>query len=192
MAIKQNISAVAVRRLSSVLLLLGVVTGGVMALLFFWSQLLIPGELDSISLPLVALMAGLAATFNPCGLPALPGFLTFVGGSSEGTGARYRARLSLSASLGAMSLVLALGIIVAVVGEGTERLIAPYFRWVQLSVGLFLISMAVVHLLGHTARLPLVGPIMGLGSRAWDMAMDKPTPRSSYLFGAGFVLVGVG
>ena len=91
-----------------------------------------------------------------------------------------------------MSVVIVFGVIVAFVGAGSKGLIAPYFRWVQLGVGLALIGLAAVHLMGQTERLPLVGRIMGVGSHVWDGAMGRPTPRGSYLFGAGFVLVGAG
>ena len=191
MATKQSEHGIAVRRVISGGLLLAVVIGGIAALLYFWSQLLRPGDLGSLSLPVVAFTAGVAATFNPCGLPVLPGFLAFMGGGG-GAGARRRAGMSLAASLGAMSLVIVLGIIVGFAGAGTKGLIAPNFRWVQLAVGLFLIGLATLHLMGQTTRLPLVGPIMDLGSRVWEGAMGRPTPRGSYLFGAGFVLVGVG
>ena len=184
---------IAARTVIPGVLLVAVVTGGVMALLFFWNQLLKPDDLGAASLPVVAFVAGVAATFNPCGLPALPGFLTLAGGSDEGVGVRRRAGLSLAVSLGAMSLVIALGIIVAFVGAGTKGLIAPYFRWVQLSVGLALISLAIGHIMGQTERLPLVGRIMALGSRMWEGSMGgRPTARGSYLFGAGFVAVGAG
>ena len=175
----------------SAVLLVAVAVGGIATLLFFWNQLLKPGELSSISLPIVALIAGVAATFNPCGLPALPGFLAFLGGG-EATPTRRRLGLSLAVSLGAMTLVIALGIVVAFVGSGTKGLIAPNFRWVQLGIGLFLVGLATLHLTGHTERLPLVGPVMGLGGRVWERAMGSPSARSSYLFGGGFVLVGVG
>ena len=171
---------------------LAMVVGGVGALVFFWNQILQPGEFSSMSLPVVALVAGVAATFNPCGLPALPGFLTFLGGSGEETPVGRRLGLSISTSLGAMSLVMVLGVVVALAGAGTKGLIGPYVRWVQLAVGLFLIGLATLHLLGRTANAPLVGPIMRLGGRVWEGAMDRPTPRGSFLFGGGFVLVGVG
>ncbi|MCH7512200.1 MAG: hypothetical protein IIB19_07535 [Chloroflexi bacterium] len=174
------------------ILLLAMVVGGVGALLFFWNKLLQPGELSSMSLPIVALVAGVAATFNPCGLPALPGFLTFLGGSGENTPVGRRLGLSLSTSLGAMALVMVLGVIVAFAGAGTKGLIGPQVRWVQLVVGLFLIVLAAFHLSGRTANAPLVGRIMGLGSRIWEGAMGRPTPRGSFLFGGGFVLIGVG
>jgi cytochrome c biogenesis protein CcdA len=179
------------QRAISLVLLPAVAAGGIATLLFFWNQLLKPGELSSISLPMVALVAGVAATFNPCGLPALPGFITFMGGGEQ-TSAGRRLGLSTSVSLGAMSLVVALGIVVAIVGGGTKDLVAPNFRWVQLAVGLFLVTLAGLHLTGRTESLPLLGPVMGLGSRVWEGAVSRPTPRGSYLFGAGFVLVGVG
>ena len=78
--------------------LLALAIGGVLALLYFWNQLLKPDELGTLSLPLVALIGGVAATFNPCGLPVLPGFLTFMGASGEDTGVRRRAELSVSAA----------------------------------------------------------------------------------------------
>ena len=183
---------VAVRRAMGGGLLLAVTIAGVVALLFFVKVLLNPGDLGALSLPVVALLAGVAATFNPCVLPALPGFLTFLGGGEEELRAPRRAGLSLATSLGAMTLIIVVGIIVALVGAGTKGLIAPYFRWVQLGVGLFLIGIATLHLMGQTSRVPLVGPVMALGSRVWEGDVGKPTPRSSYLFGAGFVLVGFG
>jgi cytochrome c biogenesis protein CcdA len=179
------------QRAISLVLLPAVAAAGVATLLFFWNQLLKPGELSSIGLPVVALVAGVAATFNPCGLPALPGFITFLGGGEQ-TSAGRRLGLSTSVSFGAMTLVVALGIIVAIVGGGTKDLVAHNFRWVQLGVGTFLVALATLHLTGRFDSLPLVGPVMGLGSRVWEGAVNRPSPRGSYLFGAGFVLVGVG
>ncbi len=180
------------RNLASVILLVALVVGGIIALLVFWSQLLKPGDLSSVSLPLVALAAGVAATFNPCSLPALPGFLA-TGASDDGTlRMRDRSGLSLSASLGAMTVIIVFGIIVAFAGKESKELISPYFRWVQLGVGLSLVGLAVLHITGQTNRIPLVGAIMGVGSRMWQGSMGKPTARNGYLFGAGFVAVGAG
>ena len=179
------------RKISAGAILLGVVAGGVLILLYFVNQLLRPGDLNAIGLPLVALVAGIAATFNPCGLPALPGFLAF-GGDDNAAGLGRRSGLSLATAFGAMTIIIVLGIIVAIAGTGTKGLIAPYFRWVQLTVGVVLVSVAVLHMGGHTNRLPLIGQVMGMGSRIWEHSMGSPTPQKSYLFGAGFVVVGVG
>ena len=97
-------------------ILLLVVAGGILALLYFWNQLLRPGDLNSISLPLVALIAGIASTFNPCSLPAIPGFLAIGAGSDGGVKLGRRVGLSLAVALGALTIVMALGILVAIVG----------------------------------------------------------------------------
>jgi cytochrome c biogenesis protein CcdA len=171
---------------------LALAAAGIGALLFFFNEVLKPGDLNSLALPVLALTAGVAATFNPCGLPALPGFLTFIGGSDGAGSLRHRTGFCLWASLGAVSVILVLGIIVAIAGEGAKGAIAPYFRWVQLTVGLILIVLAGLHLGGQTERLPFVGPVMAVGSRMWERSAGKPTARGSYLFGAGFVAVGSG
>ena len=181
-----------IKNVSAGVLLLAVVAGGVLVLLFFVKELLRPGDLNALSLPLVAFVAAIAAVFNPCAIPALPGFFSIGSGTNESPGPWRRGGLSLMVSLGAMTLVIALGIIVAIVGTGIKDLIAPYFRWVQLAVGLFLIGIAGLHLVGQTSRLPLVGAIVDMGSRVWEKALGKPTPLGSYLFGAGFVAVGAG
>ena len=171
---------------------LALAAAGIGALLFFFNQVLKSGDLNSLSLPVLALAAGVAATFNPCGLPALPGFLTFIGGRDSAGSLRRRTRFSLWSSLGTFSVILVLGIIVAIAGEGAKSAIAPYFRWVQLTVGLILIVLAGLHLGGHSERLPFVGSVMAAGSRMWERSAGKPTARGSYLFGAGFVAVGAG
>ena len=171
---------------------LALAAAGIGALLFFFNEVLKPGDLNSLSLPVLALTAGVAATFNPCGLPALPGFLTFIGGRDSAGSLRRRTGFSLWASLGAFSVILVFGIIVASAGAGAKGVIAPYFRWVQLTIGLVLIALAGFHLGGQTARLPFVGSVMAVGSRIWEHSAGKPTARGSYLFGAGFVAVGAG
>ena len=180
------------RTVISGLVLLALASSGVAGVLYFWGQILGPGDLSAVSLPVVALAAGVAATFNPCSLPLLPGFLTFVGGSDDDMGVRRRSGLSLTVSLGAASTVIVMGIVVAVVGAGAKELIAPYFRWVQLFVGLVLMGLATFHLLGRSHGFPGIAPIVRLGGRMWDGAVGTPTPRSAYLFGAGFVAVGAG
>ncbi len=192
MKTETSASGGALQRVGTGVILMAVVAGGILALFYFWNQLLRPGDLNAISLPLVALVAGVAATFNPCSLPALPGFLALGGGSDHSVKLGRRLGLSLAVALGALTIVIALGVIVAIVGGGIKGVIAPYFRWFQLGVGVFLVAIALLHLAGQTNRLPLVGPVMGLGSRMWEGAMGNLTPRTSFLFGGGFVAVGVG
>lgn len=179
---------------------------GIFALLYFWTQLLKPGNLGTLSLPVVAFVAGLAATFNPCALPALPAFLTLMSAGDMpsptssrmqrktrgGNLGRSRLALDLSTGLGAIALVLLLGLLVSLLGESTKAFVRDNFRWVQLSVGLFLVVIAGLHLLGQTTRLPFVAPLVAKGHQIWEDAVRDPSPRGGFLFGAGYVLVGVG
>lgn len=180
------------RNTGSIILLAALISGGVAALLYFWTQLLRPGELGGASLPLVALAAGVASTFNPCSLPALPGFLA---ASSTGTGSGSRKRLSLdsaAAAGGAVTVILVFGIIVAALGAGSKEAVGPYTRWVQLAVGIFLIALAVLHIANKTSGLPGLNRVVHVGSKMWDAALTRPSLRGRYIFGAGYVAVGAG
>ena len=180
------------RNIGSIILLAALISGGVAALLYFWTQLLRPGDLGGASLPLVALAAGVASTFNPCSLPALPGFLA---ASGAGTGNGSRKRLSLdsaAAAGGAVTIILIFGIIVAALGSGSKEAVGPYPRWVQLAVGIFLIALAALHIANKTSGLPGLNRVVHVGSRMWDTALTNPSLRGRYIFGAGYVAVGAG
>lgn len=166
---------------------------GVFMLLYFWRHVLHAEDFASLGLPVVATAAAIASTFNPCSLPALPGFIAASGAAAgEEVGLARRLRLSAAASLGAATVVAALGVLVALVGSRTKDLVEPNFRWVQLVVAIVLVALGGLHLAGRTSRLPLVGSMVGLGSRAWEAAIGKPTTRSSFVWGAGFVGIGAG
>lgn len=175
--------------LASAMAFLAMAGAGVLVLLFFFNRLYLAGKLGALSLPVVAVVGGVAATFNPCGLPALPGF--FAVGAGDASTVR-RSQLSLAAGLGAMSVVLILGVLVAALGLEVQILVAPHFRWVQLAAGVLLATIAVLHLTRQTERLPLVGTLTAAGARVWEKAVRRPTPLGAYLFGAGFVAVGGG
>ena len=164
---------------------------GVGALLLLSNLLLRPENLTTLSLPVIAVVAGTASTFSPCGLPAIPGFLTFIGGREVRT-APQRARLAFAASLGAGSVVLVFGVVVALVGEGASGWVASHVRWVQLSVGIALVALAVAHLLDRTGGLPLIGRLTAAGGAVWERSAGRPTIAGSYLFGLGYVAVGAG
>ncbi len=188
-----SIRSLSLQRIVSAAAALALAVGGVAALLLFVNRLLRPSDFASVSLPVVAVVAAVASTFNPCGLPVLPGFFTAFASGGRPEGARRRIELGLGAGLGAVGVVFAVGILVSLAGAGTKGVISPYFRWVQLAVGLLLVVIALAHLADRTSRLPLVGRIVGVGGRLWDHAMSgRMTFRRSVVFGAGFVATGVG
>ena len=179
-------------RSAAVAILFTLSAGGIAGLLLFWDQVLPSEDLASLSLPVVALVAAVASTFNPCSLPALPGFLAAAGAVGEDVPPRRRVELSLAASAGAAAVVAVIGVVVALAGSGTKDLVEPRFRWVQLAVGVVLVLVAALHLAGQTSRLPFVRSVMRVGDRAWGSAIGTPTGRSSFVWGAGFVAIGAG
>jgi cytochrome c biogenesis protein CcdA len=173
----------------SALAFVALAAAGVVVLIVFAGRLLMMHRLDTVSLPLLAVVAAAAATFNPCALPTLPAFFTL----GAGAGAERlpdRARLALPISLGAMSVVAVFGIVVAWLGMEAQMMVAVHFGWVQIGGGVVLVGLALVHLLGLAGRLPLVGRITALGGQLWDRALARPTGVGAFLFGAGFVAVG--
>lgn len=173
-------------------LLLAAVAAGVLGLLFFWREVLHSSNFASLSLPVVAIVAATASTFNPCSLPALPGLVAATAAAGTGAERRTKVMVSLAASAGAGAVVLAIGLLVAAVGAGTKDVAEQYFRWVQLGVGLVLVAVAVLHLAGQTSRLPLVAGLTRLGGRVWEAGVANPSPRACLGWGAGFVAVGAG
>jgi cytochrome c biogenesis protein CcdA len=155
---------------------------GVLMLLFFSGRLLMAGRLGTVSLPVMAAAGAVASAFNPCALPALPAFLARGGGARGDPGP--------AAALGAMTVVLAFGLVVTVLGMEAQTLVAPGLGWLQVAAGAVLITMALLHLTGRMGRLPLVGALVTAGSRLWELTLQRPTRLGDYLFGAGFVAVG--
>lgn len=180
------------QRIASAALLVAVAVAGVAVLLVFWNTVMPSEDFASLSLPVVAMVAAVAATFNPCSLPALPGFVAAAGAAGGEATARRRLQLSLAAAVGAAAVVVALGVLLAVAGAGITSVVELRFRWVQLVVGLFLVAVAVLHLAGKTSGLPLVGSVVGAGNRVWEAGMERPGIRSSLAWGAGFVAIGGG
>jgi cytochrome c biogenesis protein CcdA len=171
----------------SALALLALAAAGVVAMVYFGREMLLKHRLGALSLPLLAVVAAAGATFNPCALPGLPAFFAF----SRREGARGSlVGLGLAAGLGAMTAVVALGVVVSILGMEAQLLIAPHFRRVQVGAGVLLVALAVLHFTGQAARLPLLGHLSAAGGRIWDRTTRHPNPVGAYFFGLGFVAVG--
>jgi len=161
--------------------------GGIAGLLLFWYRLFAPVEFDAVSLPVVALVGGIAATFNPCALPALPGFLAR--SARPGRPGSDRA-VPLAAGTGAASVVVVFGLTVAALGAAAENALEPPVHSVQLALGLIVASLAILQLIDRADVIPLVGWLARLGARAWDAAVRRPGLRGSYVFGGAFIAIG--
>jgi cytochrome c biogenesis protein CcdA len=169
-------------------LLAALTTAGVLLLIYFTGRMLMVGRLGLVSLPLMAVVGGVASAFNPCALPALPGFLLFCGGRQQSI--RRRIGLAVAAGGGAIAVVTAILGVVALLGMEAQMLVAPSFGWVQVAFGLVMIVLAAAHLLDVVPRLPLMGRLSAAGGRLWAAAVERPNPGGAFLFGAGFLAVG--
>lgn len=174
--------------IAAVLLLATLTTAGVLLLIYFTGRMLMVGRLGSLGLPLMAVVGGVASAFNPCALPALPGFLIFCGARQQSR--RHRVAIALAAGGGALVVVTAILGVVALLGMEAQMLVAPSFGWAQVTVGLVMILLAAAHLLDVVPRLPLVAKMTVAGGRLWDAAVARPNPSGAFLFGAGFLAVG--
>lgn len=179
-------------RAAIAVLLLELVGYGVFALMYFWRDVLPFPGFRQLSLPLVAFVAGVASTFNPCALPALPAFVAATGSGGNDVPRSQRLRLSAAAGAGAATVVALFGLLVAAAGSRTGDLVGHRFRWVQLVVGILLVVVAALHLAGRTSRLPFVRSATALGTRVWDGVMGRSSIGSSFGWGAGYIAIGAG
>ena len=101
----------------------------------------------------------------------------------------------LAAASGVVTAVALIGLVIAALGTavGPELSLtgsSPIARVVRIVVGAFVIGMGVLHISGLSSRLPLLGRLA-----AWGVRHDgggAPSRRSLYLYGATYVLVGIG
>jgi cytochrome c-type biogenesis protein len=106
---------------------------------------------------------GLVATISPCALPLYPGFIAYVAArSGEADRSRPARWLGLAVLAGVLSMMLALGALIAALSVAIGRVLAIVTPLADLVV----IALGVVLLLGRNpfARLPTLGA--GVGPRA--------------------------
>ena len=167
--------------------LLALIFPGVIVLGLFKLRFLTGVRAAGPGLVIVAAAVGATATFNQCGLPALP---AFVGLGGIGSSSRQRIVVSLAVSAGAMSAALLFALLVAVIGLDGGKAAVAKSRWLQLAAGAVLIGVAVLHLTGRTGGMAFIWRVQGVGHRLWNAAAARPTPLGGYLFGVGFLAVG--
>jgi cytochrome c-type biogenesis protein len=113
--------------------------------------------LDSLA---TAFGLGLVATVSPCALPLYPGFIAYVAArSGEGGLSRPTRWLGLAVLAGVLSMMLALGALIAALSVAIGQVLALVTPLADLVV----ITLGVVLLLGRNpfARLPTLGAVVG-------------------------------
>ncbi|MDX8032600.1 cytochrome c biogenesis protein CcdA [Lentzea sp. BCCO 10_0856] len=114
---------------------------------------------------LVAVVAGMVATVNPCGFAMLPAYLALVvAGASEQSRARLLTRAVVSSAmmtLGFVAVFGAFGLVFSVVASSVQR----YLPFVTVVIGLALVVLGVLLLMGREITLLMPKPARGAPNR---------------------------
>jgi cytochrome c biogenesis protein CcdA len=133
----------------------------------------------------LALLAGMLATVNPCGLPMLPVYLSFFvsadGDDERGDHAAGRRALGVAATVAVGFLVVfgAMGMLVSWVSEDLEKA-AP---WITIVIAIGLVALGVFLLMGK--HLVVALPKLDRGGRTrglWSM----------FVFGLSYAIASLG
>jgi len=165
--------------------------------LFLWFVINIMKGEAAYGLLFVALVAGIAAFFNPCAFPLLPAYLAKY--YTEGEGAKESSpttiiRSGFAASLGLITFNLILGLSIGLLGAGfgktfsiagdTPNIIVLWFRGI---VGALLMYLGISHITGRGNPFAMLGHL-------WHPRIHNgQTPFTKfYGYGFGYTLLGIG
>ncbi|MFQ5933740.1 MAG: cytochrome c biogenesis protein CcdA [Dehalococcoidia bacterium] len=186
--------------ISLAVLLLAVGGLGYLGFLAFVKGILAPKEFASYGLVLTTVAAATASFFSPCSFTVLPSYIAFASSEQETkSGKRFQSALrnGLVAGLGVVTVVAVLGALVGALGTsiGADLSItgsdpSPIAQALRILIGVFVLSMGLVHLLDLSHKIPWLGKISSWAIRA--EGEGGTSLRSTYAYGAGYVLVGVG
>ena len=173
---------------------------GYLGFLAFVKGILMPGEFSAYGLVITAVAAATASFFSPCSFTVLPSYIAFAGsGQDVEPSRRFRNALrnGVVAAMGVVTVVAILGTVIGALGTGIgaelsitgsdPSLVAKGLR---IGIGGFVLSMGVLHVMGLSHRIPLLGRISVWAIRAEGEGV--PSLRSVYAYGAGYVVVGIG
>lgn len=173
---------------------------GYLAFLAFVKGILVPGEFATYGLLFTTVAAATAGFFSPCSFTVLPGYIAFASSGNDLTSERRlpnALKNGLVAALGVVTAVAALGVLLGALGTGIGPelgIVGPNpnvgSRVLRITIGAFVLSMGLLHIMDLSHRIPLLGRISALAIRA--QGEGGPSLRSVYAYGAGYVLVGLG
>lgn len=181
-------------------LLLAVGGLGYLGFLAFVKGGLGPQEFAAYGLILTTVAAATASFFSPCSFTVLPSYIAFAAGEGGGAttwGVQHALKNGLAAALGVVTAVALVGVLVGALGTGIGPKLGivgpdpnPASRALRIAVGAFVASMGLLHLMNLSHRVPLLGRIAAWGAQA--QGGGGPSLWSTYAYGAGYVMVGIG
>lgn len=148
-------------------------------------------EVLSLSLFTIAIVAGIAAFFNPCSFVVLPVYITGIFLKKEKkTRAEKIVYYGILAALGIVTFNLILGSIIGVLGESFVKsftLAHPLVRIFRGSVGLILLILGLMYLAGRGFHYPFFERI----GRTFQNLQTKSTSTSMYVYGFSYNAIGI-
>lgn len=173
---------------------------GYLAFLAFVKGVLLPQQFASYGLVFTTIAAATASFFSPCSFTVLPSYIAFSGSVGD-MGARRRFRLAfrngLVAALGVVTAAAIIGVLIGALGTGIGPGLSiasanpnPGSRALRITVGAVVFSLGLLHLMGLSHRIPLLGRISSWAVSA--QGESSASLRSVYAYGAGYILVGIG
>ena len=173
---------------------------GYLGFLAFVKGILMPGEFAAYGLVITAVAAATASFFSPCSFTVLPSYIAFASsGQAVEPARRFRNALrnGVVAALGVVTVVAILGAVIGALGTGIGAELSitgsdpsTLAKALRIAIGAFVLSMGLVHIIGWSHRVPLLGRISAWAIRA--EGEGRPSLRSVYAYGAGYVVVGIG
>ena len=173
---------------------------GYLGFLAFVTDILAPREFASYALVFTAVAAALASFFSPCSFTVLPSYIAFASsGEDVKPEKQFRDALKngLVAALGVITVVAILGALIAALGTGVGAELSinasdpsTLAQTLRITIGAFVLSMGLLHIMGQSHRIPLLGRISAWAIRA--EGEGRSSLRAVYAYGAGYALVGIG
>lgn len=160
-------------------------------LLFSYFVVKVMPEVLSLSLFIVAIVAGIAAFFNPCSFAVLPAYITGIFLRKEKKVKRERiVYYGILAALGLITFNLILGIFMGILGEGFIKsfsLSHPLVRAFRGGIGLILLVLGFMYLSGKGFHYPIFERI----SRIFQNLRTTSFSTSMYAYGFSYNAIGV-
>ena len=150
-------------------IMIGLIAGGYLVFRAFVTA----GDLSTVNLYALAVVAGVASFFSPCAFPLLPSYLSFYSMAAPGaktgrTGKGPWLSLGLPAAGGVVTFSLILGLVIALLGAGAAQGLAvsgpapnSFVRVFRGLVGLALLG------LGGVQRQPSISTAWAIAPREW-------------------------
>lgn len=183
-------------------LLLGVFVAVIIAGYFVFRVFATTTDQAVFNLYLLAIIAGVASFFSPCAFPLLPSYFSFYhqvesDEKVKSKGVSKTLRLGLAASLGVITFVLVLGLLIALLGSGLAQGLSisgpepsQFVRIFRGGVGVILLILGVGQLLGWNLKPTFVE---AFSYRTRPEREGKRNPAVNlFLYGLGYNSAGMG